>query len=116
MRIHAYVHIHVLCCIFILPKPTFSAVANPPIITLQQLSATSVRVMWSQPSGGASVTGYIIRYNDGGADIIRSLPPSLTNIDITGLTNGLTYTISVEATSQHLSRESQMPFTLRMFK
>ena len=54
------------------------------------------------------VTGYIVRYNDSGADSIRTLSSSSTSTYITGLTDGLTYTISVEATSQHLSGESEM--------
>ena len=59
---------------------------------------------------------YIVRYNDGGADSIRTLSSSSTGYDITGLTNGRTYTISVEATSIHLSGESQgMTITLREF-
>ena len=73
--------------------------------------------MWNQPSGGAPVTSYIVHYNDGdGGDSIRPLASMLTSYDITGLTIDTTYTISVEATSQHLSGESEdMPFTLRAF-
>ena len=103
------------CIYSILPKPTSSAVANPPDITLQQLSATSVRVMWSQPPGGATVTSYIIRYNDGGSDTIRVLSSFVTSYDIEDLTIGTTYTISVEATSIQLSGESEMTITLSMF-
>ena len=61
------------------------------------------------------VTGYIVRYNDGGADSISTLSSSFTSTDITGITNGRIYTISVEATSQHLSGESEVPFTSREF-
>ena len=73
---------------------------------LNQMSATAVSVAWSQPSGGATVTGYIVHYSDGTTDSMKSVAASSTNTDITGLTTGLTYTISVEATSQHLSGES----------
>ena len=113
--IHNYYTLYsnlLLCCVAILPKPTSSAVANPPTITLQQLSATSVRVMWSQPPGGATVMGYIVHYSD----MMRTVSSSSTSYDITGLTSGPTYTISVEATSQHLSGESEeMNITLREF-
>ena len=60
---------------------------------------------------------YIVHYNDGGPDMMRTVSPSSTSYDITGLTNGATYTISVEATSQQLSGESEeMTITLRMFE
>ena len=39
----------------------FPTVASDPFnITLTQTSATSVIVEWSQPSGGATVTGYVV--------------------------------------------------------
>ena len=50
---------------------------------------------------------YIVRYNDVGPDMMRTLSSSSTSYDITGLANGRTYTISVEATSLHLSGESE---------
>ena len=60
------------------------------------------------------MNSYIVHYNDGGADSIRTVFPPSTSYDITGLTSGHTYTISVEATSQHLSGESgEMMITLR---
>ena len=60
---------------------------------------------------------YIVHYNDGGPDMMRTVSSSSTSYDITGLTNGATYTISVEATSQQLSGESEeMTITLRMFE
>ena len=89
-------------------KPTSSAVANPPIIaSLDQISATSVRVMWIIPSGGAAVTGYVVHYRTSGSVRNRTEYSSSTSYDITGLTSGDTYIISVEATSQHLSGESE---------
>ena len=59
------------------------------------------------------MTGYIVHYSDGGTDMMRTVLSSSTSYDITGLTDGSTYTISVEATSQHLSGVSQI-ITLRM--
>ena len=54
------------------------------------------------------MTGYIVHYSDGDTDrtVAESVVVSSTSFNITHLTNGLTYTISVEATSQHLSGES----------
>ena len=85
----------------------FSPVASAPIITLALIPPTTVRVEWSQPSGGATVTGYVVHYSDGTTDRMKSVAASSTSTDITDLAGGLTYTISVEATSQHLSGESE---------
>ena len=61
------------------------------------------------------MTVYIVRYNDGGGDIIRPLSGLATSYDIEDLTIGTTYNISVEATSIHLSGEFAITITLRMF-
>ena len=38
-----------------------AAVASDPVITsLEPISSSSVRVAWSQPLGGATVTGYVV--------------------------------------------------------
>ena len=54
------------------------------------------------------MTGYIIHYTDSSdsADMITGISAGSTTTDITGLTGGETYTISVEARSGHLSGES----------
>ena len=67
-----------------------------------------MRVEWSQPSGGATVTGYVVHYSDGGTDRNESVPASSTSSLITGLTNCTTYDFSVEAISEHLSGESDI--------
>ena len=61
------------------------------------------------------MTGYVVHYSDGSTD--RSMSASSTSADITGLVNdGRTYSISVEATSEQLSGESDpMTITLREF-
>ena len=84
-----------------------AAVASDPVITsLEPISFSSVRVEWSQPSGGATVTGYVVHYSDGDTDRTESVPASSTSSLITGLTIDITYNFSVEATSEHLSGES----------
>ena len=82
---------------------------DPTLTSLDQISPTAVRVTWSPPSGaqGATLTGYVVHYIGGGSVRINHVSPSSTSTDITGLTNSLTYAISVEATSQHLSGESE---------
>ena len=59
------------------------------------------------------MTGYVVHYSDGDTDRTESVAASSTSYDITDLTSGLTYTISVEATSEHLSGVSDdMTITL----
>ena len=84
-----------------------AAVASDPVITsLNNTSSTSVRVEWSQSSGGATATGYVVHYSDGDTDKNESVPASSTSSLIIGLTINITYNFSVEATSEHLSGES----------
>ena len=78
---------------------------NPTLTSLEQISSTAVKVMWSPSSGGATVTGYVVHNRTNSS--VGTKSSSSTSIDITGLTSGATYTISVEATSQHLSGESE---------
>ena len=77
-----------------------SVSSNPVIHYVKQTSATSVTVEWSQPSGGATVTGYVVHYSDGVSNWTESVAASSTNSDITNLTNCLSYSFSVEATSE----------------
>ena len=52
------------------------------------------------------MTGYVVHYSDGDTDRNESVPASSTSSLITGLTNCINYTFSVEATSEHLSGKS----------
>ena len=80
------------------------------IESLERTVPGTVRVVWSQPTGGAPVTEYIIHYtttdSSDSADMITGISAGSTSTDITGLTGGDSYTISVEARSGHLSGES----------
>ena len=80
---------------------------NPTRISLDQISPTTVRVIWSPPSGGATVTSYVVHYRNTTSVRTKSAPTTFIFTFLTGLTSGATYTISVEATSQHLSGESE---------
>ena len=54
------------------------------------------------------MTGYTVHYSSNGVTkSIPGLPSTSTSHDITGLTSGGTYSISVEAISEHLSGESE---------
>ena len=52
------------------------------------------------------MTGYVVHYSDGDTDRTESVAASSTSYD-TDLTSCLTYTISVEATSEHLCGVSE---------
>ena len=54
------------------------------------------------------MTGYIVHYSDGDTDRNESVHASSTSSLITGLTINITYYFSVEATSEHLSGESDI--------
>ena len=86
---------------------TCTAVASSPIIvSLTQTSATSVIVEWSQPSGGATVTGYVVHYSHGLDNMTENAPVSSSHLSVSNLCSGFIYIFSVEATSEHLSGES----------
>ena len=51
------------------------------------------------------MTGYVVHYRSDSS--VGTKSSSSTSTNITGLTSGATYTVSVEATSQHLSGESE---------
>ena len=90
-----------------------SVASVPTTISVKQLSSSAVRVEWSQPAGGATVTGYVLHYSDAITKRSNNVNISTTSSDITNLTNGATYMMTVEATSEHLSGESDnMTITL----
>ena len=76
-------------------------------MSLEQTSPDTVTVIWSPPSSGATVTGYVVHYKTATSVRTRFVSQDLTNTFLMSLTGGVTYTISVEATSQHLSGESE---------
>ena len=52
------------------------------------------------------MTGYVVHYRYGLTNMTQSVPPSSTTANIGDLQMGTLYTFSVEATSEHLSGES----------
>ena len=71
-------------------------------MTAVQDSPTSIRVSWTPPSQLVGITGYRISYtgesNSGSVNITGG-----DSYRLTELTNGETYTITIRATSIHLS-------------
>jgi hypothetical protein len=74
------------------------AVSKPVIESLERVSLTVVRVEWSQPPGGAAVTGYVLFYYDG--SVTRNKSVSSTSTEITVSSATLIYVISVMALSE----------------
>ena len=61
---------------------------------------------WDRPTSGATVTGYRIYWSGVGDQ--GSMDASGTAVTITGLTRGLTYTITVMALSNWLPSQTDM--------
>ena len=72
-------------------------------MTAVQDSLTSIRVTWTPPSPLGDTTGYRITFTGGGSSESVDFTGGLTNSYIlTNLTNGVTYNISIVATSLFL--------------
>ena len=65
------------------------------IESLERVSPTVVRVEWSQPPGGAAITGYVVFYYDGSVTRNKSISSTSTEITVSSAT--LIYVISVMA-------------------
>ena len=76
------------------------SVAAPTITSLQQTAPTAVKLTWCRLSE-LSVTGYIVHYGlaGGGGDGRMDVDSGPATTEISGLTNGQTYTFSVEVIS-----------------
>ena len=79
--------------------PVASAPTN--LMAVQE-GLTSIRVSWSPPTPLGNTTGYRIDYSGGSSGNVDVSGGSTDNHLLTGLVMGATYTISIEATSQHL--------------
>ena len=100
--------------LYLIPTVIFVVATDPMIESLMRVVAGTVRVVWSQPTGGTAVRRCRIHYTDSsGSAWIKRVSVGSNSTKITGLTVGETYTFSVEATSIHLSGESEaMSITL----
>ena len=83
----------------------------PSDLTLSRTAMDVLLVSWTAPS--QAVTGYVIYYQqDGGERMSVSVEASATSYNITGLTIGATYSISMVATSNTLSSTVIGPQTI----
>ena len=91
---------------------------SPTLLLVVQTAATSVIVEWSEPSGGATVTGNVVHYSHGDSNMTDSNMTESNTTEsqmtkrvhalITNLTECYNYLFSVEATSEHLSGISKI--------
>ena len=85
-------------------SPLCAAVPAPTITSISTESSTSIRVRWSFPSPGNTVSGYRISYSPS-SDQCAQIEPGSQTVDggaviervLTGLEEGVDYEISVQA-------------------
>ena len=70
-----------------------------------QESPTSVQVSWSPPTPLGDTAGYRISYSGGSSGSVDVGDGSIHNYLLTGLQNGVSYTISIVGTSLHFASE-----------
>ena len=70
-----------------------------------QEGPTSVRLSWSPPAPLGDTTGYRISYSGGSSGSVDVSDGSTDNYLLTGLQNGVSYTISIAGISQHIASE-----------
>ena len=71
-----------------------------------QEGPTNVRVSWSPPSLLGDTTGYRISYSGSNSGSVDVNDGSTSTHTLTGLENGVSYTISIVGTSLHLPSDS----------
>jgi hypothetical protein len=78
---------------------TPAAIPGAPVIGTATPGNASAHVTWSAPSdtGGVPITGYTVTSSPGG--ITKSVDGTTLATDVTGLTNGTSYTFAVVATN-----------------
>ena len=68
---------------------------------------TTINVSWSPPTPSRDVTGYRIDYSNGiSSSSVNVSGASTSNYQLTGLQNGVSYTIVIVSISQHFYKES----------
>jgi Fibronectin type III domain len=81
--------------------PFPAQVPGAPLITSVFGRQQSLVVSWSPPSttGGAALSGYVVKASAGGSTVSTSVGPSASSATLTGLTDGTSYSVSVVAQS-----------------
>ena len=80
-----------------------SGVPDPPtVLSATQVGSTSIRISWTAPTSGATVTGYKMYYRAVGDQGSVDISANETEYVLLGLQYGLPYTITMVTKSQHL--------------
>ena len=77
----------------------------PTIIIAVQEGFSGVRVVWNPPNPLGNTTGYRIYYSGGSSGSVDVRSGFTSNHLVTGLQSGISYTITLVATSQYLPSE-----------
>jgi hypothetical protein len=80
------------------PSVTPAQIPGAPTNVQATAGNASAHVTWTAPTTGGPVTGYTVTSSPGG--ITKSVNGSTLAADVTGLTNGTSYTFTVVATNQ----------------
>ncbi|WP_423458288.1 IPTL-CTERM sorting domain-containing protein [Ottowia sp. VDI28] len=73
--------------------------AAPSNVQAKPVGSSKVTVTWTAPTNtGGGITGYVVTAQPGGQTCTPT-PPTATSCTVTGLTDGRTYTFTVEATN-----------------
>ena len=80
----------------------FSAASTPTNLMAVQEGPTGIRFSWIPPTPLGDTTGYRIYYSGGSSGSVDVSGGSTDNHLLTGLQNGVSYTISIVGTSEHL--------------
>ena len=75
---------------------------SPTNLTAEQVNSTIIRVSWTPPDSGSTVTGYRIYYQTVGNQGSVDVGASTTEYTITSLVVNDTYIITLVALSEHL--------------
>ena len=81
--------------------------ATPPVAapdaaanaSASSVSSTGFRAQWAAPAAGAAIAYFVVEVLDSASNVVQTLyaGPGATSIDITGLTEGTSYTFRVRA-------------------
>ena len=88
-----------------LSSGVFPTVASAPTnLMLTQTDATTIRVSWTLPSQLGNTTGYTVFYSstESNEALVVSEASSTSEVELTNLAEGGSYSISLVARSQHL--------------
>ena len=86
----------------------FTVASAPTDLKVVQEGLTSVRVSWTPPDPLGDTTGYRIYYTNGSGGAVGTEDvgdPRSTEFLVQGLVSGSSYSVSLQATSQHIPSE-----------